>query len=369
MTRPHFPHPRLARRLTLTCVLAAMASAPLLPFGTATADPIGSARERAAALRAQVDTLQTQAEVATERYNAAETSLGQAVTERLSAQQALEDAQRGAQDGVDRVSSRVRAIYMAGGQAALLASVLDGGDLNDVLNRYRTVQNIVSADETGAWAAQRRAESAAAVAARLDAIAARVTRLQVAASRAASDVRGLLDRQQALLAAADADVTRLVAEQQAAAAAASAQAFAAALAAARGAAGLSGTTAASPAATAAIAAARTRLGLPYVWGATGPDTFDCSGLTQWAYAAAGIALPRVAADQYNAGSHPSLAALAPGDLLFWATDPADPTTIHHVAIYLGGDLMLAAPHTGDVVKIQPVYLDGFVGATRPAPAG
>jgi cell wall-associated NlpC family hydrolase len=119
----------------------------------------------------------------------------------------------------------------------------------------------------------------------------------------------------------------------------------------------------------AIAMARTKLGDPYVWGGTGPTGWDCSGLVQWAYAQVGVTLPRVAADQWNVGTHPSLAELEPGDLLFWATDPADPTTIHHVGIYLGGGLMLDAPHTGDVVQIQPVYMDGLIGASRPYVGG
>jgi cell wall-associated NlpC family hydrolase len=115
----------------------------------------------------------------------------------------------------------------------------------------------------------------------------------------------------------------------------------------------------------AIAWAKLQLNKPYQWGGTGPNSFDCSGLTQQSYLHAGITLPRVAADQYNAGPHPSLADLEPGDLLFWATDTSNPATIHHVTMYLGGGLMIAAPHTGTVVQIQPVYMSGFIGATRP----
>jgi cell wall-associated NlpC family hydrolase len=160
----------------------------------------------------------------------------------------------------------------------------------------------------------------------------------------------------------------LVAAQQAALQAASAQSFADAV---RAAGGSVDSIPAPPNAVVAtmLSAARSRLGDAYVWGATGPDTFDCSGLTQWSYARAGVALPRVAADQWNSGPHVGLGDLEPGDLLFWATDVTNPATIHHVAIYLGGGLMIAAPHTGDVVRIQPVYMDGFIGATRPYPTG
>jgi cell wall-associated NlpC family hydrolase len=88
-------------------------------------------------------------------------------------------------------------------------------------------------------------------------------------------------------------------------------------------------------------------------------------LVQWSYAHAGLQLPRVAADQYNVGQHVDLDQLQPGDLLFWATDISDPATIHHVAMYVGGGMMIAAPHTGTVVQVQPVYLSGYIGATRP----
>jgi cell wall-associated NlpC family hydrolase len=191
-----------------------------------------------------------------------------------------------------------------------------------------------------------------------------VTHLQAAAAAAAQQVRALLAAGQQALDAANADVRQLVAQAQAAAAAASAASFQQAVLAAGGTL-TADMTPPNPTVATMLDAAKSKLGDPYLWGGTGPDAFDCSGLTQFAYGAAGIALPRVAADQWNVGVKVDLGGLLPGDLLFWATDPADPATIHHVAIYLGGGMMLAAPHTGDVVKVQPVYMDGFFGATRP----
>jgi cell wall-associated NlpC family hydrolase len=126
--------------------------------------------------------------------------------------------------------------------------------------------------------------------------------------------------------------------------------------------------AASGAAAVAINWAGGQLGKPYQWGATGPDSFDCSGLTGWAYRHAGVDLPRTSREQWFSGPHPGLGYLQPGDLLFWATDTSNPATIHHVALYLGGDQMIAAPHTGTDVQIQPVYLTGFIGAVRPTAA-
>jgi cell wall-associated NlpC family hydrolase len=122
-------------------------------------------------------------------------------------------------------------------------------------------------------------------------------------------------------------------------------------------------------AAAAIKAAATRLGLPYVWGATGPSSFDCSGLTQWAYAQAGVRLPRTSRAQYAELPKVPLDQLAPGDLVFYAVDVTNPGSIHHVGIYLGDGLSLYAPQTGSVVKIGAVGYGRIIGATRPSLLG
>jgi cell wall-associated NlpC family hydrolase len=141
--------------------------------------------------------------------------------------------------------------------------------------------------------------------------------------------------------------------------------------------GLTGTTAGAQAGggapTAAqvstmLTAATSRLGKPYVWGATGPNGFDCSGLVGWSFAAAGINLPRTAAEQALTGPAVPLKQIQPGDLLFWAWDPADPGFIDHVAIYLGNGQMIEAPFTGAVVHVVAVATSHLVGAVRVSPA-
>ncbi len=122
---------------------------------------------------------------------------------------------------------------------------------------------------------------------------------------------------------------------------------------------------------AAIQFALGELGKPYVWGATGPATYDCSGLIMRAFQAAGINLPRVSRQQFYSGGHVPLPQAQPGDLLFYATDRSDPATIHHVVLYLGDGKMVEAPYTGEQVRVQPVPWDHrelVPLATRPGTA-
>ncbi|MGW0910677.1 NlpC/P60 family protein [Streptomyces sp. NPDC002784] len=102
----------------------------------------------------------------------------------------------------------------------------------------------------------------------------------------------------------------------------------------------------------AIAFARAQIGKPYVWGATGPDSYDCSGLTQAAWNAAGISLPRTTYDQVDAGTTVSLANALPGDLVFFYDD------VTHVGIYIGNGMMIHAPKPGTYVREESVYYDG-----------
>ena len=118
--------------------------------------------------------------------------------------------------------------------------------------------------------------------------------------------------------------------------------------------------------------ARSQLGVAYRWGGETPGAgFDCSGLAQWAWAQVGVALPRVAQAQYDAGPPvPPGDPLAPGDLVFFG---AGPNTVGHVGIYLGDGRMVDAPHTGAAVRVDgfdphpgtPWGTERYLGATRP----
>ncbi|MER7154850.1 C40 family peptidase [Streptomyces lydicus] len=109
----------------------------------------------------------------------------------------------------------------------------------------------------------------------------------------------------------------------------------------------------------ALAFARAQIGKPYVWGATGPSSYDCSGLTQAAWKAAGVDLPRTTWDQVKVGQRVATSNLQPGDLVFFFDD------ISHVGMYIGGGKMIHAPHPGADVREESIYYMPIYGSVRP----
>ena len=116
--------------------------------------------------------------------------------------------------------------------------------------------------------------------------------------------------------------------------------------------------AATEAAQAVVDTAMAQLGDPYVWAAAGPDSFDCSGLVQYAYAAAGIALPHSSVMQAGMGRPVSRAELQPGDLVYYYSP------ISHIGIYIGGGKLVHATTFGSPVEVGSVDMAGYVGARR-----
>lgn len=115
----------------------------------------------------------------------------------------------------------------------------------------------------------------------------------------------------------------------------------------------------SDGASTAVQAAMSRRGMPYQWGAQGPDSFDCSGLTMWAWQRAGVSIPRTSSAQYRGLPNVPRSEIRPGDLLFFG-DP-----IHHVGMYIGDGQMVEAPYSGQPVRVNDIQRPDYVGAARP----
>jgi cell wall-associated NlpC family hydrolase len=355
---------RVAAAISVGILIASTLGAP------AQAEPdLASARVKARELTAQVKALEIKTEIATEKYNALNDQLQRTVNKLVLAERSL-DAAKARSTGTQQVASeRVRALYIAGGSAALYATVLDSGSITEVIDRVGAVDALVSGDRVRTEASVRTVSRATQARKQIGKLARQRTKLQQAADRARADVQTLLNARTERLRDANATVLRLAKEyerQQEALAAERARRQLQSLdllntGTLNGNEGPMGT----PWSAGAILAARSQIGEPYLWGGTGPDAWDCSGLVRWAYTQTGIFLPRTSRQQWNAGAKVALQDLRAGDLLFWAYDTSDPTTIHHVAMYVGGGRMVEAPRTGLDVREIPVYLDGYIGAVRP----
>lgn len=125
----------------------------------------------------------------------------------------------------------------------------------------------------------------------------------------------------------------------------------------------------SSAAAAAVHFALDQLGKRYRWGGAGPMAYDCSGLTMMAYRSAGVRIPRVSRWQYDVGQRIPVRQLVAGDLVFYARNPANPSTIDHVGMYLGGGRMVEAANRSVPIRIASIWRHGLMRyGVRPAPS-
>jgi cell wall-associated NlpC family hydrolase len=110
--------------------------------------------------------------------------------------------------------------------------------------------------------------------------------------------------------------------------------------------------------TGAVAWARTKIGAPYLLGAAGPSAYDCSGLTMMSWASQGVDITRTSRSQYLAVGKVGYGSLRPGDLIFYGSEPSDPSSIYHVAMYTGGGMMIEATLPGHPLSENPLRLSG-----------
>jgi cell wall-associated NlpC family hydrolase len=284
----------------------------------------------------------------------------------------------------------MQSLLTAGGPAEMLerAALLDaaGNHRADVVARVTVAQQAAAAADAAAQTALAQAatlkQQAADALTAAEQVEAGARRQAAAFAAQQAVVQTQLDQaQQTLLGLEGARAAAVqYAQQQAAAqrAAAAPQRVASPAAAAAAPGPRAGTGSASAVET-AISAAKRYLGTSYAWGGgalSGPSEgfgidqgvvgFDCSGLTRYAYAQAGIAIARNSTQQYATQPKVSRADLQRGDLVFWAMDTSSPSTIHHVAIYLGDGQILEAPESGSVVRVTSMRWSGFIGGVRPS---
>jgi cell wall-associated NlpC family hydrolase len=355
---------------------------------------LGKQNAQVAAANAQLTDLQNQAEILTEDYDRAMVAQQLAQKAYTAAVTKLADAEDSQKVSRQAVGALAANEYETQGGFDPMAAML--GDAHgvtaylnqmglgqvfttrrtDILARNNADSVVARVFRTQASTALKQRKAAAQQAAKLKtAIQAAVTQQQTVVQQTQSVASQLSSR----LNSAKHHANHLANQRaQALAAEAAAAAARAAAAAAKAAASESsegsvtsasefqGSAASSSQGNTAANFAISQIGKPYQWGAIGPSTYDCSGLAMIAWQHAGVSILHYTGDQWVEGVHVSLNDLQRGDLVFYATNNADPNTIHHVGIYIGGGNMVDAPYTGVDVRIDSIYQPGVpIGAVRP----
>jgi cell wall-associated NlpC family hydrolase len=316
----------------VTVFTATAAAAVALSSQAAQAAP---AKQSIKSVKAKVDDLYSQAEQATQKYDGAkenQTKLQQQV-DTLQNEVAREQAQLNQLQ--DQLGSLASAQYRSGGIDPTVQLMLSSNP-DDYLSKASTLDQLSSqqAEALKEIAAKKRTldQQKAEAAGKL----AELDNTRTALAKNKKDIQAKLASAQKLLNSLTASQKAALAQQESRANRSQIRVD------------LGNSSSASERAAAALAAAKSKLGSPYVYGASGPSSFDCSGLTSWAYAQAGVSIPRTSESQANAGTHLSMSQLQPGDLVIFYSD------YHHVGFYAGNGMVLHAPKPGAVVRYESI---------------
>lgn len=368
------------RRAAITLFAAAgvvLTSTPALaaPDAPATTESAPASEPTTAAEAAQLIAAKGhELEVVTEDFNTAREELAadqaaaaQAATDAAAAQQAYSGAQQS-------VTSVARTAYTGGNQLSSLQAMLTSGSAGEFVDQMTTLDQLSahstevldaaqSANDSAAAAQQTAEQTAADAQAQLDSVTAQQAALnsQIADYQAQYSALSAAEQQAAQAAAAAAAAAAPAATSSSSSSASSSSSSSSSsrsAPASEEASGGSTVVANSAAAQIAVDTAMAQRGDPYVWAASGPNSFDCSGLVQYAYAAAGISLPHSSRMQASMGQAVSRADLQPGDLIAFYSP------VSHIGIYIGNGMMVHAPTSGDVVKVSSVDMSGYAGARR-----
>jgi peptidoglycan DL-endopeptidase CwlO len=324
--------PKQVSRARVTVFTATAAAAVALSAQTAQAAPV---KQSIKAVKAKVDALQEQAEQFSEKCDGASAEQQKLQNQIGAIQDEVAREQADLNKLQDQLGTLASAQYRSGGIDPTVQLMLSSNP-DDYLEKASALDQLSAQQEQALKeiAAQRRSldqqkAEASSKLAELDA-----ARSAMAANK--KNLQGKLIEAQRLL-------NSLTASQRAAIDAQQARANRADIRVELG----SGVPA-SDRAAAALAAAKSKLGSPYVYGASGPSSFDCSGLTSWAYAQAGVSIPRTSEMQANAGTRIPVSEAKPGDLIIFYSD------YHHVGFYAGNGMVLHAPKPGAVVRYESI---------------
>ncbi|MCA1692312.1 MAG: NlpC/P60 family protein [Actinobacteria bacterium] len=383
--------PRHRRRLGVLVGIALLT--PLAAPTWAGGDPVDDKKAEAARIQNQLDAQGEKVSIAAERYNRAQIRLAELQSNLEKTELDLKRSNERFKQVRSRLTKVAVVAYMHGGSNATISSLARSQDHTQMLVRRQYLQ-VAAGDQRAVLGELRSAredlteirvkltdEEKDAKEANTEAAA-----LRRAAVAAEEDQRAILGRVQGELAGLVAEEADRRAREQAAREPAPAPPSEQAAALAPGPSGagspraseplaespgvqtatLGPVTAAPPpssGAAAAVAEAERQIGKPYVYGGSGPDSFDCSGLTAWAWAAAGVHLSHSAYTQWFETTRVPIDEVQPGDLLFFGNDGVE--SIHHNAIYVGGGQMIEASQTGVPVRYRGWRAGDLVGAGRP----
>jgi cell wall-associated NlpC family hydrolase len=337
--------------VTTAALLAVCVSAGLLSQSGSLAAPTQAELDAA---KHRLMELEADFQIVVEDYNRVHEDLTQTQARIGTTELEVRDIERRMGTRRDAAVDVARELYM-GGPTEALEAVLSSSDFNEVGARLEYL-------ETTQVAQSKLFEGLAADRSVLEAKIEQLEEDRAAALAAEERLSALRVEVEAKLAEQEDEIAELNASIERAERLAAARAEAAAEAAATP---PPPSVAAAPApapnrgAQAAVDAALSQLGKPYVWAAEGPDSYDCSGLTLWAWARAGVSLPHNSGMQYAATPRVDRSDWQPGDLLFFGSP------IHHVGMYIGNDQMVEAPYTGSQVRINSAIRPDYVGAGRP----
>ena len=333
-------------------------------------------RAKAARVQAAIDRMHARVEVLVEDYNEVREDLARTRVEQARTRRQVLDARRRLRAARRLLGKRLWTIY-TGGAPSTLGQLLAADSVHQALVTTKYQEQVVGADRAAVDRVERLRREVEALAAKLADQAERQERLRTRLVAKRRQIESRLAAHRRYLKRLTRQVRKAVVQErrrqerlrrQALLRRLAAERAARARAAARAGswrAGVGGAGAPSGAAGRAVAFARSQLGRPYVWGASGPSSYDCSGLVMAAYRRAGVWLPRVSRAQFGAGPRVGLGSLAPGDLVFFAYNTGNPGSIHHVGMYIGGGAMIEAPYSGASVRVASIGRRDYIGAVRP----